>query len=57
MDKIKRQKIRQVTSGFAKMRQSEIVLEYFSEIVDCRTCRKAATTLCATAKPTSRQDY
>jgi len=38
-----------ITSGFAKVRQSEIVLEYFSEIVDCRTCRKAAKSLCATA--------
>jgi len=37
----------QLTSGFAKVRQSEIVLEYFSEIVDCRTCRKAAWTLAA----------
>jgi len=34
-----------ITSGFAKVRQSEIVLEYFSEIVHCRTCRQAATTL------------
>jgi len=34
-----------ITSGFAKVRQSEIVFEYFSEIVHCRTCRKAATTL------------
>jgi len=47
---------RHTTSGFAKVRQSELVFEYFSEIVDCRTCRKAADPLCATAKPTSRQD-
>ena len=32
-----------ITSGFAKVRQSEIVFEYFSEIVHCRICRKAAT--------------
>ena len=31
-----------ITSGFAKVRQSELVFEYFSEIVYCRTCRKAA---------------
>jgi len=47
----------QLTSGFAKVRQSELVFEYFSEIVHCRTFGKAATTLCATAKPTSRLDY
>ena len=36
-----------ITSGFAKVRQSEIVLEYFSEIVDCRTFGKAAKSLSA----------
>jgi len=37
-----------ITCGFAKVRQSEIVLEYFSEIVNCRTCRKAAISFYAT---------
>jgi len=41
---------RRRTSGFAKVRQSEIVLEYFSGIDNCRTCRKAAKSLNAMQK-------
>jgi len=37
-----------LTSGFVKVRQSEIVLENFSEIVHCCTFARAATTLTAT---------
>ena len=43
-----------ITSGFAKVRQSDLVLEYFSEIVDCRTCRKAADTLAASGEQYER---
>ena len=46
----------QLTSGFAKVRQSEIVFEYFSEIVYCRTCRKAAARYVQAADSGAGQD-